>query len=134
MMKIALWILISTVVVLGGYIRLAPSDPTRWHMVSRGADRDMNNGVVRVFEIGSGGLTGLDAIARGTARTRVLAGSVEEGMVTYVTRTRMLGFPDYTTVQQEGDVLRIYARSRFGRKDFGVNLRRIDGWLALLKP
>ena len=133
-MKMAFWLLISTVFVLGGYIRLAPSDPTRWHVAPQGADRDMKNGVVRVFETGTDGLAGLDAIVRGTARTRVLAGSVEEGMVTYVMRTRMLGFPDYTTAQQEGGVLRIYARSRFGRKDFGVNRKRIEGWRALLTP
>ena len=118
----------------GGYIRLAPSDPARWHAVPRGADPDLANGVVRIVETGPGGLAGLDAIAHETPRTKVLAGSVEEGMVTYVTRTRVFGFPDYTTVQQEGDLLGIYARSRFDRKDFGVNRERIDGWLALLRP
>ena len=52
-MKMAFWLLISTVFVLGGYIRLAPSDPTRWHVAPQGADRDMKNGVVRVFETGT---------------------------------------------------------------------------------
>jgi uncharacterized protein (DUF1499 family) len=27
-------------------------------------------------------------------------------------------------------VLRIHGRLRFGRKDFGVNKARVDGWLA----
>jgi uncharacterized protein (DUF1499 family) len=55
---------------------------------------------------------------------------VGEGRITYITRTKIIGFPDYTTVQQDGDVLRIHGRLRFGRKDFGVNKARVDGWLA----
>ena len=43
-------------------------------------------------------LAAIDAAARATPRTRVLAGSVEAGMITYVTRSRLWAFPDYTTV------------------------------------
>ncbi len=132
-MKMALWLLVAVAVLLGGYIRLAPSDPDRWHVAPQGTNRDLPNGVVRVVETGSDGLARLSAIARAAPRTRVLAGSVDAGMVTYVTRSRVFGFPDYTTVQQDGDMLRIYARSRFGRKDFSVNRARINGWLALLQ-
>ena len=94
----------------------------------------MPGGVLRVAETGPDGLAKLDAYARATTRTSVLAGSVGEGMVTYITRTKVFGFPDYTTAQQDGDTLRIYARLRFGRRDFGVNKSRVDGWLALLQP
>ncbi|MEM9126862.1 MAG: DUF1499 domain-containing protein, partial [Pseudomonadota bacterium] len=73
-------------------------------------------------------------IARASARTSVLAGSVSDGLVTYVTRSRLIGFPDYTTAQQDGDTLRIHARLRFGRSDFGVNRNRVDTWLAALQP
>lgn len=130
----ALWLVIAVIVVLGAYIRLAPSDPALWHLAPEGEDRDLKGGVVRVVETGSEGLTQFDRIARATPRTSVLAGSVEEGMITYITRTKVFGFPDYTTVQQDGDTLRIYARLRFGRKDFGVNRDRVAGWLALLQP
>lgn len=129
-MKMALWLLVAVAVLLGGYIRLAPSDPDRWHVAPQGTDRDLPNGVVRVVETGSDGLARLSAIARATPRTRVLAGSVEAGMVTYVTRSLAFGFPDYTTAQQDGDTLRIYARSRFGRKDFGVNRERVTKWVV----
>jgi len=50
-------------------------------------------------------------------------------MITYVTRSRVFGFPDYTTVRQAGPQLEIYGRLRFGRSDLGVNAARIDGWL-----
>lgn len=129
-MKMVLWILIAGVVATGLYIRLAPSSPERWHVTPQGADRDMKSGVVRVIETGPDGLARLDLIAHATPRTSILAGSVEEGMITYVTRTKVFGFPDYTTAQQDDDTLRIHARLRFGRKDFGVNKARIDGWLV----
>ncbi|MCG7518050.1 DUF1499 domain-containing protein [Ruegeria sp. Ofav3-42] len=135
MKMIALWLVVGIVVPGAAYIRLAPSDPAKWHVAPVGdQDRDLEGGAFRVVETGPDGLSRLDAFARETARTSVLAGSVDEGMITYVTRTKVIGFPDYTTVQQDGDTLRIYARLRFGRSDFGVNRARVDGWLALLQP
>ncbi len=132
-MKMLLWLIVVGVIALGAYVRLAPSDPARWHVAPRGDARDMKAGVVRVVETGPGGLVALDAIVRKTPRTTVLAGLVPDGMVTYVTRTRVFGFPDYTTAQQDRDILRIYARSRFGRKDFGVNKARVEEWLSDLQ-
>ncbi|SDW33217.1 Protein of unknown function [Ruegeria halocynthiae] len=133
-MKMVLWLLIAVGVAMVAYIRLAPSDPARWHVVPQGADRNLKGGVVRAVETGPDGLTRLHSIALATPRTTVLAGSVEEGMITYITRTKVFGFPDYTTAQQDRDTLRVYARLRFGRKDFGVNRDRVDGWLALTQP
>lgn len=133
MKKMVLWLLVAIVVLLAGYIRLAPSDPARWHVpVVAEGDRDLPGGVIRVVQAGSDGLARLDAIARAAPRTTVLAGTVDQGMVTYVTRSKVIGFPDYTTVQQDGDTLRIFGRLRFGRKDFGVNRTRVEGWLAAL--
>ncbi|MCA0872027.1 DUF1499 domain-containing protein [Seohaeicola saemankumensis] len=129
-----LWVILAGLVVAIGYVRLAPSDPVKWHVSPEASqDRDFARGVTRVLETGPGGLARFDAIARTTPRTVVLAGSVDTGMVTYVTRSVVWGFPDYTTARQDGDQLRIYARSRFGRKDFGVNRARVEGWLAALQ-
>lgn len=122
---------VGLVIALGAYIRLAPSDPADWHIAPHAeTNQDLQGGVLRVVETGPEGLARLDAIARNAPRTIVLAGSVSEGRITYITRTKIIGFPDYTTVQQDGDVLRIHGRLRFGRKDFGVNKARVDGWLA----
>lgn len=130
-----LWIALAVAVVIMGYIRLAPSDPVVWHQPPEvEADRDLLNGVLRRVEAGPEGLERLDAIISGAPRTAVLAGSVAEGMVTYVTRSAVIGFPDYTTVRQAGDALHLHARSRFGRSDMGVNAKRVDGWLAALEP
>lgn len=126
---LALGVLVLAVALLA-FIRLAPSDPARWHQMPETiTNRDLEGGVMRRVP---GDLAAFDAIARATPRTRVLAGSVEEGMITYVTRSRIMGFPDYTTVRQSGDMLEIHARLRFGRSDLGVNAARVDGWLARL--
>ncbi|WP_210877590.1 DUF1499 domain-containing protein [Roseovarius autotrophicus] len=126
---VALALLIGAVALVV-FIRLAPSDPLRWHQMPGAiTNRDLEGGAMRRV---TGDLVALDAIARATPHTRVLAGSVSEGMITYVTRSRLMGFPDYTTVRQAGDTLEIFARLRFGRSDLGVNAARVDGWLVRL--
>jgi uncharacterized protein (DUF1499 family) len=83
-------------------------------------------------------LARLNTIALATPRTRVLAGSVSGGMITYVTRSRVFGFPDYTTVEviedEAGSRATLYGRLRFGKSDFGVNSQRISGWLQAVQP
>jgi len=67
-----------------------------------------------------------------TPRTEVVAGSLVEGQVTYVTRTKLMGYPDFTTIGVYGAnprYVEVYGRSRFGRSDLGVNAKRVNGWL-----
>ena len=132
------WLGIGLVLVIGGlvvfsaYARLAPSDPARWHaMPGAVTNRDLTGGAMRVVGAGADGLNRLDAIIRATPRTTVLSGSVEEGMITYVTRSAVFGFPDYTTIRAAGPQIELFGRLRFGASDLGVNARRLDGWLAL---
>jgi len=129
-MKSLAGILLVLIVVGMAFIRLAPSDPARWHqMPDSVTDRDLEGGAMRRVE---GDLAALDAVIRDTPRTRVLAGSVGQGMITYVTRSRVFGFPDYTTVRQSDEMLEIYGRLRFGKSDLGVNAARIERWLDRL--
>jgi hypothetical protein len=128
-----LWIILALVIALGAYIRLAPSKAEDWHQpVDATASKDLEGGAIRVVDAGPDALAKLHEVAMETPRTVVLAGSPAEGRVTYVTRTKVIGFPDYTTVEQEGETLKIFARLRFGKKDFGVNKARVDGWLGAL--
>ena len=82
-------------------------------------------------------LATLQDLAISTPRTSVLAGSLAEGRITYVTRSRIWGFPDYTSVAvrpQAGDsALAILGRLRFGKSDFRVNRDRIQGWLQAIE-
>ena len=129
-MKLVFGLVLLALVVGAAYVRLAPTDPKHWHgMPQSVSPGDLDGGAVRVV---SGDLAALDAIIRATPRTQVLAGDVAQGMITYVTRSRVFGFPDYTTVRQSGAQLEIYGRLRFGKSDLGVNAARIDGWLQRL--
>lgn len=114
------------------YIRLAPSNVARWHqmpeVVSAG---DTPGEAFRVIEADEADFRRLHDIILQTARTRLLAGSVDAGMITYVTRSRVFGFPDYTTLRHRDGRIEIWGRLRFGRSDLGVNARRIDGWLQV---
>lgn len=124
---------LASFLAMAAYVRLAPSDPARWHVAPRGdSDKRFANGVLRHVAAGPDGLQRLHAVIVGDRRSTVLAGSPEAGMITYVSRTRLMGYPDYTTVMRSGDDLVIYARSRFGRKDLGVNAARVAGWIEAL--
>lgn len=128
-----LGLLVLAVVGLGLWVRLAPSDPVRWHQPVRGeGNKDFKGGVLRVIAGDAAVMARLEGLILATARTRVLAGSVNEGRVTYVTRSALWGFPDYTTVELREGEIAIFGRLRFGRSDLGVNKARVDGWLQAL--
>ena len=134
---------LAAVVVLMIWVRVAPENSAQWHNpklpVMGPGDYPAAGAHVAQRPIQGDGrteLAALDEIIRATPRTRVLAGSVADGKVTYVTRTRAMGFPDYTTVTltQLGktgmSTVQIYGRLRFGQADLGVNRARIEGWLS----
>ncbi|MEM9973051.1 MAG: DUF1499 domain-containing protein [Pseudomonadota bacterium] len=131
------------VVGLAAFIRLAPHDPARWHLApdlpgEGDAVREAPGGhaAAVVTELRpQDALERIDAAARDTPRTTRLAGSVEEGLITYVTRSRVWGFPDYTTVaatpHPDGARVVVDARLRFGQSDLGVNRARVEAWLSI---
>jgi uncharacterized protein (DUF1499 family) len=132
--------LLAAVVAFALYVRLAPSDPARWH-VAPVADgpagqvqvAGLNRATLRLAAAAPADLLArLDAVAMATPRTIRLAGSVAEGRITWVTRSALWGFPDYTTAELRPDGLAIAARSRFGQGDLGVNAARLGDWLAKL--
>lgn len=128
--------LIAAIVIVAGaalWVRLAPSDPARWHVApTADQDRDKPGGVVRILPGNAEGLARLDQIIRATPRTRRLAGSLDDGMITYVTRSALWGFPDYTTIALRDDEIVVHARLRFGQSDMGVNNARVSRWLDQL--
>jgi len=128
-MKLLLSLLVL-IMVFAAYIRLAPSNPDRWHVDPSIASDPGRGGVSRKV---TSDLAALDAIIQTEPRVRVLAGTVAEGHITYVTRSRVFGFPDYITVKQIGPELVILSRLRFGRSDMGVNAVRLNRWLETLQ-
>ncbi|MFQ6548339.1 DUF1499 domain-containing protein [Aestuariibius sp. 2305UL40-4] len=126
-------ILVLVLIAAGmAYIRLAPSDPAVWHVAPETREPGEYPGegsFMAVVEAGEEALADLDAVAVATPRTQRLAGAPEDGMVTWVTRSRVMGFPDYTTAIHRDGLLTVEGRLRFGRSDMGVNQARIEGWL-----
>lgn len=116
------------------YVRLAPSDPERWHRpIETATDTDLDGGAVRVIAGDEATLAQLDTAMRALPRTRLLAGSVGEGRITYVTRSKVVGFPDYTTMELQDGEVRLFARLRFGKSDLGVNRKRLEGLLGRIE-
>ena len=123
-MKFAAVIVVLSILGLA-YVRLAPSDPARWHVDPTLAADPGNRGVLRRDPVA---IADFDRIARAWPRVEVLAGSVAEGHITYVVRSAVLGFPDYITAKQDGADLVVLSRLRFGLADMGVNRARLNAW------
>ena len=112
------------------WVRFAPDDGARWHVPVEGSqDADGPGSAMRVIGAGPGMLTKIHETMLKLPRTGLIAGSLDEKRLTYVTRSKWIGFPDYTTVEQDGDIIKLYARLRYGRSDLGVNAERLDGLL-----
>jgi len=145
-----MWIAIGLVAVvlgLAAYVRLAPTDAALWHvdplLVAKPArpshylmrDGDGDAEALVLTQPAEQVAATLAQIALATPRTTVVAG--EGGFVTYVTRSALWGFPDFTSVrilpEGEGSRVTIFARSRFGESDMGVNRKRVEAWLSALR-
>jgi hypothetical protein len=130
-LKVTVIVVLAVIAAVMVYIRVAPSDPARWHQpVEAEVSADLAGGAVRVVEGGPAELARLAQAMTAVPRTQVLAGSVEAGHITYVSRSRIFGFPDYTTFEVRDGQVRAYARLRFGASDLGVNAARLDGVFA----
>lgn len=130
-------------------------DPDRWHVDPATAER---TGKPNDYLVAPGGATQapadrvlpawsgtpvelidrFDAVARAAPRVEVVAGGPEDLFVTYVQRSRWIGFPDYISVRAvpdgDGASLIVWSRSRYGHSDLGVNRARVDEWIAALGP
>lgn len=143
-MKLILAVLLIAALGTAAYIRLAPSDPARWNIDPVAASDPGDTGVLLepgkvVFEdMPETLLTRLDGVMRAQPRTTVLTGSTADLQITYIVRSKWLGFPDYITVKAltsdgGGSTLAILSRSRFGGSDIDVNEKRLDRILSDLR-
>jgi uncharacterized protein (DUF1499 family) len=147
--KVALLLVLALMAGGMAWIRLAPTDAARWNTdptppiaLQEGEVVAEENGARAVLRLAGAApeeaLARLDAIALGTPHTRRLAGSPGDGRITWITRSAVFGFPDYTTASARADgadtLLALYARQRFGKADFGVNPARLRDWQSRLAP
>jgi uncharacterized protein (DUF1499 family) len=80
-----------------------------------------------------------DAFAMAQPGVSRLKVSDDDLCVTYVQRSRIMGFPDYFSIRfldmGDGDAgVAVYSRARYGQSDLGVNRARVEKWLAALEP
>ncbi|MGB7322485.1 MAG: DUF1499 domain-containing protein [Albidovulum sp.] len=161
-MKKALIFALCAILAGMAYVRLAPTDLDYWHAkpaqivpVTAGwrgwvlyppeptdGVQQMPGGAFALKRYDTADaaalLTRLDQIIRATPHTTLLAGSPQEGRMTWITRSRVWGFPDYTSAEAipngAATDLQIAARLRFGSSDLGTNAARLKQWLADLEP
>lgn len=119
-----IWLIMVATVAFAAYVRFAPSNPDHWHVDPIDSSKRMEAGVLVRMPVD---LAVLHAAMMTAPRVRVLAGSVQDGHITYVARSKLWGFPDYISVKQTGSNLAVYSRQRFGSSDHGVNARRLLG-------
>ncbi|WP_114391593.1 DUF1499 domain-containing protein [Oleisolibacter albus] len=69
-------------------------------------------------------------------RSRILERSGDGLRFTLVQTTALMAYPDFAAVEVRpapgGSTLLIYSRAVFGIRDFGVNGKRVQGWLGKL--
>ena len=124
------------------WIRFSPIDRDRWHVDP--ADTD-NPGKAGLRLIGLEAprfpadpdtvLTAIQEVARSEPGTRLIEGDADEGMLTFVARSKVIGLADLITVKavSEGAAtkLSVVSRARLGSigHDWGTNSERLDRWL-----
>jgi len=143
-MRFVFYVLAAIVVcfaVAAVYIRTAPIDVGEWHVdpetVTPPAASNFGLLVgptapqIDAVPLVVAGRIAAVAEAEGAV---VQAGSPAEGFVTYVVRSRIMGFPDVVSIRldphEDGTRLNIFSRARYGYSDFGVNTARVQRWLT----
>lgn len=141
-----LYMLILAAVLVLAYIRFAPSKPAIWALDSVSASSTGKPNEYRltgdkapIFDMPKQDLFALvDGFIRHRKRVNLLAENADTLEATYIQRSMIMGYPDYisikiSSVNANRSRLEVYSRSRFGHSDLGVNKRRIDQWIALIR-
>jgi hypothetical protein len=106
---------------------VSPREGSRSYHLSRGADAARLPGTPLEVALR------FDRVAK-SERAVMLAGDPAAGHVSYVSRSRVFGFPDVVSIRlhAEGDMTRveIFSRSVIGEYDWGMNAARVARWVA----
>ncbi len=151
-MPIIAIVLLVAAVVLGlmAYTRTLDHDVAQWHVDPLVAPKPSTpnsyrigpeetvefDAIAPVFDVPASELGAtFDDVATQDDSVEIVAGSAEDGWVTYVQRSALFAFPDYISVRfidVEGDrsTLAVFSRSRIGRSDLGVNKKRVIDWMS----
>ena len=137
---ILLAVLLLAVLGAAVYFRTVPMPAETWHVDPASVSPpDSPNYALRVgdgapvFDLPPDDVAArLDAVATAEGADTI-GGSLAEGHVTYVARSRLMGYPDAISVRltpvAQGTRVEIYSRARFGHSDMGVNAARVARWI-----
>lgn len=129
------------VVAAAIYVRVAPVDAAAWHVDPEEATPPPTPNFILLagneavtIDAPSLSVAGrLQAVAEAEG-AEVIGGAIGEGFVTYMVRSRIMGYPDFISLRlvPEDDTTRlhIFSRSRYGQSDLGVNTARVQRWLT----
>lgn len=142
-MMLSFILLFAAPLAVLSYIRFATADIDRLHhdpatAVSTGKPNEYRI-TSPVFDMTAPELSKMfDDFALAQPRVKRIAATLQDQMITYVQRTKIIGYPDYITIKAipvgaKQSKLEIFSRSRFGYSDWGVNKGRIKGWLLKLR-
>lgn len=138
-MRMWFYFLGATVVFGLLYIRLAPLPEAR--LTARPGpmevgQHDLKGGFKLVHPITideRAALAALAEVAQATVRTRAVPSARENHLQSFVTRSRIFGFPDITQVWVQDGSLHIHGHLVYGYSDLGVNRARILNWTEALR-
>lgn len=139
-MSLGLYAVIALAILFAGFalwVRLAPTDATRWHRDPTTAQDPSTPNFFRLERVTS--LSPAEAAAAITAQAESegaerLAG--DDAFATWIARTRIMRYPDFVSLRviPDGTGARVvaFSRSRFGYGDAGVNRARLTRWIGRL--
>ena len=113
------------------WIRFSPNPPDKWHIDPSLKQVKNGRSYQKAFENVALDADSVFSVtpALNDERAKLIAGSADQGFVTYLLRTKRMGFPDFLSAKLENGVLFVYSRSRFGNaSDWGRNKRRVIAW------
>jgi uncharacterized protein (DUF1499 family) len=144
-MALYLWIVLAVVLAVTLF-RFLPVDASKFHTDPFVADRpNKPNYYISTDEEGLFDIPAIELInafeqyTNQVARTKVLKRDDSEGyLVTYISRSMVMGFPDFISVKivetsPTTSQIKMISRSRFGYSDLGVNRARVKLWIAALR-
>lgn len=143
-MSTLLIIVLGLVIVGSLWVRLAPYQASDWivdpdtaHYPGRDRQKRVQSGEL-TFDVAPEDLAAaVDRAAMAQPRVTRLTGGADSFDSTYMQRTLWMGYPDFITLKVSpsgtGSTLALFSRSRFGRRDFGVNAARVKTWVAAIR-
>lgn len=141
-MKTLLFTLLGIFILAILWVRYAPIDRDKWHVDPAEIDEPGRAGLrligreaPRFPGDAETVLETFSDVALAEPRVKILDGSIDEGMITFITRSKTFGFADMTTVKAvgEGRLTKLSVASRTSvpnASDWGVNRERLDRWLG----